>query len=133
MNRLFLHLPSIMIAALTSPASAQSPAALRPVHSIILSVSREIAEASSVNSAINTMVKDAAGCNSTTSKDPQTCACSFKDDLTKLKQAYDETVAKHPAWNQEDTAVTYVDPSSGKSVAIYFPGLKRQLETCAKQ
>jgi hypothetical protein len=116
------------------PARAQSqasPAGSTTVNDIRLTAARDIADASTVNEAISVMVKDVSSCRSSASKDAQTCACSFKDDLKKLSSAYDAALTKHSAWGAPATVVSYVDPANGKSVALNFPSIKRQIEACA--
>jgi hypothetical protein len=109
-----------------------SSAASTAVSNITLSAARDIADASTINAAISVMVRDVSSCSSSTSRDAQGCACSFKDDLKKLSSAYDAALAKHPGWGASATVVSYVDPASGKSVALNFPSIKRQIEACAK-
>jgi len=111
---------------------AQTPEGTR-VHNINLTEARDIAAAGAVNAAISLMVKDVMSCNAPEKKNPQACVCSFKDDLNKLKAAYDRALAKHPGWNEPNTVVTYFDPVTGKSVALAFPNIKRQLDACEKR
>jgi hypothetical protein len=115
--------------ALAVPPQAAS-AQGTPVRNIQLTEPRDIAEASAVNRAITLLVKDVASC-SPAAQGSQSCACSFKDDLKKLRAAYDAAVAKHPAWNDDENVVAYTEPTDGKSVAISFPGVKRQLDACS--
>jgi hypothetical protein len=110
----------------TEPASTQGV----PVRNIQLTEASDIADASAVNRAISVLVKDVGSC-SPTAQGSQSCACSFKDDLKKLKATYDAAVAKHPPWNEADTVVVYTDPADGKSVAVVFPNVKRQLDACS--
>jgi len=118
-------------AIVAATALAQAPKTTgTPIHNINLIEARDIADAAAVDAAISVMVKDAASCNSVTSKDPQGCVCSFKGHLKKLKSAYDSAVAKHAGWNEPNTVVAYVDPVNRKSVALNLPGVKRQLDTC---
>jgi hypothetical protein len=117
----------IALAALTqTPATGGEP-----VHNIKLTETRDIADAGMVNAAISVLVKDAASCPAATSKDRQACACSFKNDLQKLKSAYAAAVSKHPGWNEVGAVVAYLDDANGKSVTLNFPGIKRQLDVCA--
>ena len=119
---------SAIVAATTL---AQEPRTTRaPIHNINLTEARDIADAASVDVAISVMVKDAASCNSVTSKNPQACVCSFKGHLEKLKSAYDSAVAKHAGWNEPNTVVAYVNPVNRKSVLLSLPGVKHQLDTC---
>ena len=104
---------------------------LQPVHSISLTERRDIADAAVVNAAISVMVKDAASCPASAANAVQPCVCSFTNDLKKLKAAYDSAATRHPAWIEASAVVAYVDPANGKSVALNFPGLKRQLDACA--
>lgn len=119
----------LLVAAVQAQAPAQQQGA--PTHNIQLTRAREIADAAAVDRAITTMVEDAASCGA--AQDKQSCACSFKDDLKRLGAAYDTAVAKHPEWKAEDSVVTYIDPANGKSVTINFPGVKRQLDACARR
>lgn len=102
----------------------------QPVQNIRLTAAGDIADASAVNRAISDLVKDVASCRPET-QGSQSCACGFKDDLKKLAAAYDAAVAKHPAWSEADTVVIYNDPADGKSIAVVFPNLRRQLEACS--
>jgi hypothetical protein len=116
--------------ASASLAHAQSTVA-GSVRNISLTEPREIADAAAVKAAISALVKDAASCNTSTS-DPQACACGFENDLKKLKSAYDSAASRHPTWNEPNTAVAYVDRANGHSVVLNLPGVKRQLDACAK-
>jgi hypothetical protein len=114
------------------PALAQAPATDgKPVHNINLTEARDVADAAAINTAISILVKDARSCPAV-AKNQQACACSFKDDLKKLKSAYDDAVAKHPGWNDVDAVVAYIDAATGKSVTLYLRGVKRQLDACAQ-
>ena len=117
-----------------SAALALAPAGDgKPVHNIELTEIHDIADAAAVNAAISVLEKGAASCPAAPSKERQACACSFKDELKRLKSAYDEAVAKHPGWNDEDTVVAYRNAAKGTSVILNFPGIKRQLDTCARR
>jgi hypothetical protein len=114
------------LAAGVQTASAQGV----PVRNIQLTGAGDIEDASAVNRAISAMVKDVASCSPATQSSPS-CACGFKDDLKKLKAAYDAAVAKHPAWKDEGNVVAYTEKTDRKSVTLSFPGVKRQLDVCA--
>ena len=117
------------------PAPAQGQASLagnKAVNNITLTEAGDIADASTVNAAISTIVNDVSSCSGSKSKDAQACGCSFKDDVKKLSSAYDAAVAKHPGWGAPATVVSYVDPANGRSVALNFPSIKRQIEACAR-
>jgi hypothetical protein len=122
-----------ILAVAAAHAQPQTHQQATRVHNIQLKEKRDISDAAAVNRAISVMTRDVASCGSVSAKDPQACACSFKDDLKKLKAAYDAAVAKHAAWGAETAVVSYVDPASGMSVTINFHGIKRQLEACAKR
>lgn len=124
---------TFFVVLIASAALAQTPATERkPVHNIKLTETRDIADAAAVNAALSVLVEDAASCPAATSRDRQACACSFKDDLKKLKSAYSAAVAKHPGWNEADAVVAYPEAAKGTSVALSFPGIKRQLNACAQ-
>lgn len=101
----------------------------KPLHNIALTEASDIADAAVINATISVLVKDAASCPAAASKNRQPCACSFEDDLKKLKSAY-AALAKHPGWN--DVVVAYTDPANRKSVSLNLPGIKRQLDACAQ-
>lgn len=126
-------LSCIILAAAAFSAQAQTHRQPAPVHNIQLKENGDISDAAVVNHAISVMVKDVASCSPALAKDPTTCACSFRDDLKKLRTAYDTAVAKHAAWNAEATVVSYEGPVSGRSVTISLPAVRRQLEACAKR
>jgi len=103
----------------------------KPVRNIELKESRDIADATAVNHAIDVLLKDAAQCPSN-AKDRQVCGCSFKIDLKKLNSAYAAAVAKHPEWNDEDAVVASPKSANGRSTILSLPGVKRMLDGCAK-
>jgi len=103
----------------------------KPVRNIELTETRDIADAAAVNTAISVLFKDAESCPAAPLEDRQACGCSFKDDLKKLKSAYDAAVAKHPGWNEVDTVVAYRNAAKG-TVILSFPGIERQLNACAQ-
>ena len=122
------------ILAVAAPcARAQTRRQASRNHDIHLKEKGDINDAVAINRAISVMVRNVASCGHASAKDPQACACSFKDDLKKLGAAYDAAVGKHPAWKQESAVISYTDPANGKSVIINLPGVKRQLEACAKR
>lgn len=132
--RIWIACLSCMILAVAAAAAqAQSRQQGRPVHNIHLTEKSDISDAAAVDRAINVMARNVASCGPVLAKDPHTCACSFKDDMKKLKAAYDSAVAKHAAWNAEGTVVSYDKPASGTSVTIIFPAVKRQIDVCAKR
>jgi len=104
----------------------------KPVHNIILTGARDIADAAQVNLAISVWSKDALHCPTKPSRERQACACSFAQDEKGLEATYAVTVAKHPRWNEDDTFVDYRDPATSHSVILNFPGIKRQLDACAQ-
>jgi len=114
-------------------AKAQTRRWTTRVHNIHLKEKGDISDAAAVNDAINVMVRNVASCGQASAKDSQACACSFKDDLKKLRAVYNTAVGKHPAWKEDATVISYEDPASGKSVTINLPGVKRQLEACAQR
>ena len=124
---------SVLAVAFVQTSSAGPIAEAVPVHNISLRAPRDIADAAAVNSAITVMLNDVASCSPAAAQDPRSCACGFTNDLKKLRQAYNTAVAKHPDWNAMNNLVTYVDAVNGKSVAINFPGIKRQLDTCTNR
>ena len=127
--RLFLACLLCAVVVLTvRPPAAWAQGA--PVSNIQLTAPDDIADASAVNRTISVLVKDVGSC-SPAAQGSATCACGFKDDLKKLKDAYDVAVAKHPAWSGERSVVAYSEPSDGKSVTLNFPGIKRQLDACS--
>ncbi|HET9177313.1 MAG TPA: hypothetical protein VFQ24_03045 [Terriglobia bacterium] len=126
-------LSGAILAVAATHAQAQTRQQPTPGHNIQLKENGDISDAAAVNRAISVMVKDVASCSPALAKDPATCACSFRDDLKKLRTAYDAAVAKHAAWNAEGTVVSYEGPVSGRSVTISLPAVKRQLEACAKR
>jgi hypothetical protein len=125
---------TLLVVLIFSAALALAPATDgRPVHNFRLSEPRDIVDAAAVNAALSVLVKDAASCPAGTSKDRQACACSFEDDLKKLKSAYGAAVAKHPVWNEENAVVAYRNAGEDTSTILSFPGIKRQLNACAQQ
>ena len=120
---------AVLAVAVHVQAAAPQPGT--PVHSVQLTAAPDIADAAAVNDAITALVKDVASCSAAV--DARACACSFGDDLKRLESAYDAAITKHPDWNAEGNVVAYVDPANGRSVAISFHGIKRQLDACAKR
>lgn len=102
----------------------------KAVHNINLTEPRDIADAAEVNGAISVLVKDTSHCPAGTSRDRQACACSFTQDLKKLRSAYAAAVAKHPGWNEEHAVVAYRNAANGNSVSLVFPAVNQQLERC---
>lgn len=127
------RLSCMILAVATTHAQAQTHKRPTPVHNIHLTEKSEISDAAAVNREISVMVRNVASCSPALAKDPQGCACSFRDDMEKLKAAYAAAVAKHAGWNAEDTVVSYDNPASGTSITIIFPAVKRQLDACAKR
>ncbi len=133
MKTLLTCLLCALYPVVAASAFAQTRATVRnPVHNINLTEARDIADAAAVNAAISVLVKAAASCPAATSKGRQACACSFNDELKKLKSAYDAAVTKHPRWNEVDDVVAYQDAANGKSVALNFSAIKRQLDACSQ-
>jgi hypothetical protein len=130
MRILFACLACVMFAAATH-AQAPAPQNGTPAHNIQLTAAPDVADAAAVNRAITVMVKNVSSCSA--AEDAPSCACGFKDDLKKLKAAYDAAVAKHPGWNAENSVVAYINPANGRSVIINLPGIRRQLDACAKR
>ncbi len=113
-------------------SSALTQTQEQPVRNIMLTETRDIADAATVNLALSVLVKDAESCNPST-RGTQACACGFKVDLKKLKDAYNAAVAKHPGWKEQATVVAYVDPADKQSsVTLVFPNIKRQLASCSQ-
>ena len=100
------------------------------VHTIELRTSREIADAAAANRALSALVDAAMSCPNSTMKLRMRCVCGHSREVVALKAAYTHAVRTHPAWNAPNTAVGYRDPTNGRSVALVFPNLKRQLELC---
>ena len=107
-------------------ASAQ----VSSVHTIELRTSREIADAVSANRALSALVDAAMSCPDSTMKLRMRCVCGHSREVNALNAAYTHAVRTHPGWNAPNTAVGYRDPTNGRSVALVFPNLKRQLELC---
>lgn len=132
--RIWIACLSCMILAVAAAhAQAQTRQQGRPIHNIHLTAKSEINDAAALNRAISVMVRNVASCRPALAKDPKNCACSFRDDMQKLKVAYDAAAARRPAWNAEDTVVSYDERASGTSVTISLPAVKRQIDACAKR
>jgi hypothetical protein len=127
------HFAIILAGALAAGgASLFAIAQAQPVHTIILRDSRQIADASAVNEALNALVNAAQSCSPTDMKARTACVCKRKTDVSALRVAYDRAIARNPTWNGSNTAVNYVDPRNRRSVGMIFPGLKRQIDLCAR-
>lgn len=126
-------LSCIILAVATVGAQGQTRQQGRPVHNIHLTEKSEISDAAEVSRGISVMAGNVATCSPAAAKDAKTCACAFRDDMKKLKTAYDAAVARHATWSAEDTVVSYDKPASGTSVTISFPAVKRQIDACAKR
>jgi hypothetical protein len=122
-----------LLAVAAAHGQAQTHQRPRRVHHIHLVEKSAISDAAAVDGAINVMARNVASCSPALAKDPQGCACSFRDDMEKLKAAYAVAVARHAAWNADNTVVSYDKPATGTSVTISFPALKRQIDACAKR
>lgn len=133
MRILIACLSCTILAVAAARAQAQTRQQARPVHNIHLTEKSEISDAAAVNREISVMAGNVASCSPALAKDPKACACSFRDDMKKLKTAYDAAATKHAAWNAEDTVVSYDKPASGTSVTISLPAVKRQIDACAKR
>lgn len=132
--RIWMACLSCMVLAVAAVgAQGQTRQDRRPVHNIHLTEKSQINDAAALNRAISVMVRNVASCSPALAKDPKKCACSFADDMEKLKAAYAAAAARHAAWNAEDAVVSYDNPASGTSVTISLPAVKRQLDACAKR
>lgn len=109
----------------------RSPAPTGGVLTITLTKSEDIADAAAVRAALRKIAEAAAPCNAT-ARDANSCACSRKVELKRLRLAYDAAVARHSDWRAENAVVSYVDPGTRNSVAIALPVVKRQLVSCAQ-
>jgi hypothetical protein len=123
----------MILAVAAASAQAQTRQQGRPVHKIHLTEKSEINDAAALSREISVMVRNVASCSPALAKDPATCACTFRDDMKRLKSAYAAAVAKHAGWNAEDAVVSYDKPASGTSVTISLPAVKRQLDACARR
>ena len=114
-------LVTILAVVAAIPVSAQ-----RGDLAIQLTNSADIAAASSVNNALNSLVEQAGSC-----KTPgMACACSLKLGLSRLSAAYHSAIEGRPSWKQ--AAVQYLVKSNGRLIttAIFFPTIRRQLDMC---
>jgi hypothetical protein len=105
-------------------------AQMSSVHTIELRTSHEIADAAAANGALSALFDAATSCPDSTMELRMRCVCGHSREVIALKSAYTHAVLTHPAWNAPNTAVSYRDPTNGRSVALVFPNLKRQLELC---
>jgi hypothetical protein len=122
------------VVLMASAALAQTQAMHgKPVRNISLTEPGAIADAAKVNADIDGLLKDAASCPSANSNERRACVCSFKKDMEKLRSSYAAAIAKHPAWNEEDTVVSWRNPANEQTVALSLPGIKRQLRACGYQ
>lgn len=122
---------TLVVVWMVSSVFAQVPATDgKAVHNVNLTEPRDVGDATRVNDAISVLVTDTSHCPTGTSRERQACACSFTQDLKKLKSAYAAAVAKHPGWNEDHAVVAYRNTANGNSISINFPVVKQQLEHC---
>jgi hypothetical protein len=86
----------------------------------------DIAAAESVHAAVDSLWRQAAIC-----KTPGlACACGLRPGLGRLSASYHAAIRTHPEWT--DAGVQYVVRANGRAttIAVFFPGLRRQLDMC---
>jgi hypothetical protein len=115
-------------AALT--ASGAATGGMVPVHTIELHSSRDIADATAVETALSAVLQRASSCPLSNMQSRMACVCRFKAELGSLRSSYSNAVVRHPAWNAPNTAVGFVDARTGLSNATVYPNIKRQLDLC---
>jgi hypothetical protein len=112
---------AVAVAVLTCPQLAFAAGEGRIIE---LSDSGAIAQATAVNTAIDSAVEAAAACRKTTSRTALECECAGRTQMARLKSAYETAVADHPEWPKPDTTVWW------SGTALNFSAIKRTLATC---
>lgn len=109
-------------------AAAQSPA----FRTITLRDPPIIAEAMSLNTAIDTVMAVAASCHAQSIEAAIACGCAETQNINRLSTVYHQLAASHPDWNRPKTIVSYENPANGHWISLNFSAVSQMLANCGK-
>jgi len=110
---------AIAVSAAVGPANAAGEGRI-----IELSDPGQIAQATEVKTAIDSVSDSVMACVKSSSRTAIQCECRARSGLARLRSAYDAAVADHPEWPQPNTTVWW------SGTALNFSAIKRELNVC---
>lgn len=122
---------AVVVAIFAQSAAAAATPQMIPFRTITLKDAQSIAEAISVNLAIDAMMSAASSCGAHGLEAALKCACNSTADLQRLQASYRSAAAKHPDWNKPNTIVAYRNPSNGHFISLNFAATKAMIARCA--
>lgn len=89
---------------------------------IPLTEPRDIRDAAAMSKAVDAMSNDVMKCVRDKLAPASKCSCLYPKELARVKEVYEDTITRHPGW--QNKAVSYT--LDGRTGVVSFGGLKRQ-------
>jgi len=120
----------VIVAALgaMSVAAFGAAQASKPSSSIEVTAPKDLAAVNGLNDALTALSEKVTAC-AKTAKKPETCQCSYPQELKNLRTRYADVVRLHPDWKDQLLSYQRLDKEGRKiSGALNLEGLRRQLD-----
>lgn len=106
--------------------AAEQPA--KPLPSIKVTAAKDVADVEALNEALNTLSEKVTTCVNAGGK-PETCRCSYPQDLVKLRKNYANLIQQHPDWKDQLLSYHHLN-KEGRNISgtLVLQNLRRQLE-----
>ena len=122
---------SILVGAVVCAMSLCAVAAaqtVKPSPSIEVTAPKDVTAVLGLSDALSALSEKVTAC-AKAGKKPETCQCSYPQELAKLRKSYADTIRQHPEW--KDQLLSYQrPPKEGHNIngSLNMEGLRRQLE-----
>jgi hypothetical protein len=105
-----------------------SPDGIKPLPSIKVTAPTDVKDVAALNDTLEALSKKVTACVGGGGK-PESCRCSYPQELTALRKGYDSLLKQHPAWKDQLLSYQYVNPE-GRNISgtLVMQNLRRQLE-----
>jgi len=101
---------------------------IKPLPTINVKLPKDVETVEAANDAMGALSQKVTACVSA-GRAAESCRCSYPQELTALKKAYDALVKLHPEWKDQLLSYQYIN-KEGRNISgiLVMPNLRRQLD-----
>lgn len=119
---------TILAGGLSTAPAAAAGQEIKPLPSIEVTDRKDVASVTALNDTLETLSKKVTACVGGGGK-PETCRCSYPQELSSLRKGYENLIKEHTAWKDQLLSYQYVN-KEGRNISgtLVLQNLRRQLE-----
>src|SRR6185437_2260042 len=108
---------TLVLLALCCTLSLALPAAQepKPLPTIEVSDPKDLKDVQGVNDALSSLSEKVTACVKAGGK-PETCQCSYPQNLSSLRKGYESLIKEHPGWKDQLVSYHYLN-NEGRNIS----------------